>query len=182
MKIKDAIAACEIDDEKPVNAFGVYQPYHQGQNPKFDDFSREVLKVKNMEDWIIKEVSLALDARFNEGFMIAVVPSHDPEKHTSGIRMIAEFLCRDGKRGNATKCLVRHTKVAKMASGGNRQVQVHRNSIKVENPALIKDKLVILLDDVTTTNNSLFACRDILLKSGAKSVFPFALAQTASNQ
>ncbi len=37
---------------------------------------------------------------------------------------------------------------------------------------------VILLDDVTTTGNSLIACRDILLKNGADDVIMFALGET----
>ena len=37
---------------------------------------------------------------------------------------------------------------------------------------------VLLLDDVTTTGNSLIACRDILLKNGADDVIMFALGKT----
>jgi len=38
--------------------------------------------------------------------------------------------------------------------------------------------IVILLDDVTTTGNSLRACRDILLENGADYVMMFALGKT----
>jgi len=179
MSLKSVIEAYKADDKKVVQAFGVYHPYRSGNNPNFDSFSSDILKIKNLDPIAVKEVCLALDALYIVDIAIAVVPSHDPATRPSGIRTIAEFLCKDGKRGDATKCLVRHTKVNKAATGGSRQIQVHAGSIRVDNPELIKDKLILLLDDVTTTNNSLIACRDLLIKSGAKKVFPFALAQTA---
>jgi len=38
--------------------------------------------------------------------------------------------------------------------------------------------IVILLDDVSTTGNSLIACRDILMENGADYVIMFALGKT----
>lgn len=182
MWIKKAIDEYEYDENKVVNAFGVYHPYHNRNNPKFDDFSREILKVKNMDGWVIKEVYHALDEWFTDGFPIVTVPSHDPEKKDSGIKMIARLLCSNGKRIDATECLVRKYKIDKAAHGGNRSILLHKNSIALQSPELIIGKDILLLDDVTTTNNSLIACRDILLNAGAKSVHPYALAQTAPIQ
>ena len=39
---------------------------------------------------------------------------------------------------------------------------------------------VLLIDDVATSGNSLRACRDILLKNGAKKVYMLALGRTAA--
>lgn len=41
----------------------------------------------------------------------------------------------------------------------------------------IKGDIVLLMDDVTTTGNSLYACRDILLARGAGKVEMFALGK-----
>lgn len=183
MWIKKAIEEYEYDDNKVVNAFGVYHPYHGGNNPNFDGFSSEILKVKNMDGGIMIEAYHALNEWFDaDGFSIVTVPSHDPAKRSSGIKIIASLLCSDGKRIDATDCLVRKVKINKAAHGGNRNVLIHKNSIELQRPELIIGKDILLLDDVTTTNNSLIACMDILLKAGAQNVFPFALAQTAPIQ
>ncbi len=41
----------------------------------------------------------------------------------------------------------------------------------------IKGDIVLLMDDVTTTGNSLYACKQILLERGADSVEMFALGK-----
>ncbi len=44
----------------------------------------------------------------------------------------------------------------------------------------MNDLRVLLIDDVTTSGNSLRACRDILLQNGAKKVYMLALGRTAT--
>lgn len=41
----------------------------------------------------------------------------------------------------------------------------------------ISGEIILLMDDVTTTGNSLYACKEILLQHGAKSVKMFALGK-----
>lgn len=41
----------------------------------------------------------------------------------------------------------------------------------------ITGDIVLLMDDVTTTGNSLYACREILLQAGADHVEMFALGK-----
>jgi predicted amidophosphoribosyltransferase len=52
------------------------------------------------------------------------------------------------------------------------------DSIKVVKPDLIKGRRVLLLDDVKTSGNSLIACKELLLKAGAKEVVMVALGRT----
>lgn len=42
----------------------------------------------------------------------------------------------------------------------------------------ITGEIVLLMDDITTTGNSLYACKDILLENGAETVEMFALGKT----
>ena len=74
--------------------------------------------------------------------------------------------------------LVRHSKIAKLTNGGDRNQEVHLQSIHLENSHLIEGKTVLILDDVTTTYNSLFACQKILLDHGAKKVNCLAIGET----
>lgn len=41
----------------------------------------------------------------------------------------------------------------------------------------VQGDIVLLMDDVTTTGNSLYACREILISRGAQKVEMFALGK-----
>ena len=91
--------------------------------------------------------------------------------------MLAGMIALVGSRIDASSCLVRVHKIEKLALGGPRSIDVHLDSVVVKNGELIQDELVLLLDDVTKTGNSLMACRKLLLDGGAKAVQCAALGQ-----
>jgi len=159
-------------------SLGIYHPYRGGSNPDFDRFSSLILSLKNQKDEGFAYFYKQLAPLFREDIAVAVVPSHDPAKSTSGIRSLAKLLAHDSSRVDASACLQRVIKIDKLATGGDRSVQKHLDSIRVAQPELIRGRAVLLLDDVTTTHNSLLACRTLLLNAGATSVQAYALAQT----
>ncbi|WP_426491268.1 ComF family protein [Hymenobacter sp. 102] len=159
-------------------ALGVYHPYRGGSNPAFDKFSSLILSLKNQNSEGLIHFLDQLAPLFRTDIAIAVVPSHDPAKTTSGMKILAKALVNNTTRIDAVDCLRRVVKVEKLATGGNRSVQKHLDSIQVQQPELIEGRAVLLLDDVTTTHNSLIACRTLLLNAGAASVQAYALAQT----
>jgi len=112
-----------------------------------------------------------------KGIPIVIVPSHDPENTVSNLVKLGQSLANAG-RIDATSCLRRIIKVDKLTDGGDRSVNVHLKSIDVENKDLIKNRQVLLLDDVTTTGNSFIACKQLLLKAGADEVSCLALGKT----
>jgi predicted amidophosphoribosyltransferase len=158
---------------------GEYYPYwrrgHQ-RNPNFDDFSNWILELKKNSQGAIQYFYNQINL-FSSGFVIAVVPSHDPNHTASGVTVLAKKLASN-RRIDATSCLFRHEKIEKLAHGGQRNIQIHLDSIRCRYANLIKSHEVLLLDDVTTSNNSLNACKKILLDNGARLVQAFALAQT----
>ena len=159
---------------------GTYHPYrrHGEKNPNFDAYSGLLLDLKENKLRAIEHFREFLEERVREDVPIAVVPSHDPAKTTSGLRTLAERLAA-ADRIDATDCLVRAEKIDKLAHGGDRSIEVHLKTIQVAKPELIKGRDVLLLDDITTSGNSLLACQQLLLKAGAKRVQMLAFAKTA---
>ena len=166
---------------------GNYHPYwidqaNRVRNPDFVDRDGFILDVKSNEQsrklrgvyFFYKELVSLIGCEF----AIAAVPSSNPENIDSGICQLARKLAASN-RVDATSCLVRHTEIQKLSHGGDRSFSVHLNSIKVIDHHLISGKEVLLLDDVTTTGNSLRACQQLLNQAGAKVVQCCALGKTS---
>jgi predicted amidophosphoribosyltransferase len=162
---------------------GDYHPYWNDRdngikNPYFDEWSRRILALKKTEEPAIEFFFKELNLKIESGVAITAVPSHDPNKTSqSGICKLAQKLASHN-RINATSCLKRHTKIHKLSQGGERSIRIHLESIHVENSYLIQNQIVYLLDDVSTSENSLKACRQLLLQAGAKMVRCIALGKT----
>jgi Phosphoribosyl transferase domain len=163
---------------------GNYQVYwlRNGQkNPKFDPFSGYILDVKKSYTTGLLYFAQRINPLVARDVVICCVPSHDATKTQSGIRTLAQRLALSN-RVDATHCLVRASTVPKAAHGGKRSVQIHLDSIRVNDPELIRDKEILLLDDVTTTGSSLVACQKLLIDAGARRVKCLALGKTAPHE
>ena len=162
-----------------VIALGAYHPWLGGTNPRFDDWSARILDLKDMKEGGIAYFFAKVDPMLGTGFAVCAVPSHDPEKVDSGIRVLARRIA-GARRGriDAVDSLVRTQKIEKLAHGGSRDKEVHKNSIQVRRRTLIKGRSVLLIDDVTTSGNSMMACTELLVDAGATVVQPLALGQT----
>ena len=158
---------------------GDYHPYRGGRNPNFNVFSGKVLDLKDGKEIGIEHFRAALEEIVLPGVTVAVVPSHDPANTTGGLRTMAQRLA-GACRIDATGCLVRTKKIDKLATGGDRSVEVHLGSIQIRDARLIKGKDVLLLDDVTTSGNSLEACRRLLMDAGAARVQRLAIGKTVA--
>ncbi len=160
-----------------------YHPWHRGTNPKWNTFSGQILDLKDAtatsrRNSAATHFASRLEKMLKTNIVIAVVPSHDPKKRNPGIRQVARLLAAKGRQ-DATSCLVRFEKVEKLASGGDRSEKTHLDSIRVDKEHLIREKEVVVLDDVTTSGNSLSACAKLLKRAGAKSVQQIAIGITA---
>ena len=81
-------------------------------------------------------------------------------------------------RIDMTDYLIRTKEIEKLATGGNRNIDVHLDSIAVDPGVSVTGEVILVVDDVTTSGNSLYASRDILLRNGASRVALLALGQT----
>lgn len=159
----------------PIAVYGDYLPWrvhkeNGGDGSNYPSHSGRILDLKDGKAGAVTHFKDIIEPELLTGVAIATVPSHDPAKTTGGLKSLGTALASGGARIDATSCLVRTVKIAKLAHGGDRSKEVHLNSIVVEHTHLVKGKDVLLLDDVTTSGHSLEACTELLLKAGARSV------------
>lgn len=149
-------------------------------NYYFNEFSQCILDLKNGDvNAIIYFKNILSKLMEDEEIVITTVPPHTAEE-SSDIQKLARYLVRDSKNYiDAIQCLERFKTVSQSSQNpGSRSEQTHLDSIRMSNPSLVKDKNVILLDDVITTGSSTNACRKIIAKMGAKEVKIVCLGKT----
>lgn len=162
----------------------VYSNYHKYwldrerkiKNPLFDVFSGKILDLKDGKESAVRYFFNLLDLEICKGVTICVVPSSDATKKVTGMSQLGELLAQNG-RVDKVYYLNRNSSVEKLAMGGRRDKTVHLKSIQTLGDMDITNDIVLLMDDVTTTGNSLYACREILLERGARVVEMFALGK-----
>jgi hypothetical protein len=175
----------EDQGEGDISAFGKYLPWglHKaqgGDSSTYPTHSGRILDLKDRKERGIRFFFDLVEPLVRPDVAVVIVPSHDPSKTVSGIRELAQRICIDDPRIDATEVLVREKKAEKLAHGGNRAVENHLKTIGVKSPQLIRGRKVLLLDDVVSTGNSLRACRQMLLGAGARAVHCAALGRTAT--
>lgn len=166
------------------NDIVVYSNYHKYwldrerriKNPLFDVYSGKILDLKEGKLSAIQYFYNLLNEEIRKNVTICIVPSSDSEKKITGMSRLGEKLAENG-RINKVYLLNRRYSISKLAHGGNRDINVHLNSIDALEELDAQSDIVLLMDDVTTTGNSLYACREILMNHGARNVEMFALGK-----
>lgn len=162
----------------------VYSNYHKYwldrerkiKNPLFDVYSGKILDLKEGKMSAVQYFYQLLDPEIRSGVAICVVPSSNSGVKESGIGKLGEMLAGNGRK-NKVYFLKRNKSIDKLATGGNRSMETHMESISTVLDMDIDNDIVLLMDDVTTTGNSLYACKEILLQNGAREVEMFALGK-----
>jgi len=175
----------EYDSESDTYYVIDYHPYWHGNNPEFSDEDGLLLDFKKGYDsavrYFFNKLSYRLDKVYEAGgsitnIWLCPVPSHDPNNKNNNVY---DLISRYRKFPSA-KILKRTRLVDKLASGGNRDVSVHTNSIVSDSSVKLgSGAVVILVDDVATTGNSIKACKSILMRrTDVSSVVCVVIAKT----
>ena len=111
---------------------------------------------------------------------IVTVPSHESNKWSDSLLDLARIVSEKFNIINYSYLLSRHRYHEKLSCGGDRSIQSHLDSICINGDVEVDDKNsnVILVDDVTTSGNTLIACEKILKDFGFSSIYKFAIAKT----
>ena len=163
------------------------------KNPQFDKNSGRILDLKNPKcggyvsavAYYQKDLASRLAKRSGLKtwtLVGAVVPSHEAGKDSPGLSAIMTYLAQQFPIKFPPNPLLRVTTVDKLTAGGNRSKEVHLDSIIVQPKTVQKGSMVILLDDVSTSGNSIYACEELLLSAGAAIVLKIALAKTKQHE
>jgi hypothetical protein len=112
-------------DGKEIASLGEYKAWfwHKqagGDRANYPEFSGKILDLKDGHESAVEYFFGKLDSVIPPKVALAVVPSHDPAKPSSALRKLAQVLAASKSRKDATSCLVRHTKIHKLAGGGDR--------------------------------------------------------------
>ena len=98
----------------------------------------------------------------NKDIYITCVPSSSIGNVGKGLMKLIDLICKEYDWKNACGWLHRDYDIAKLATGGDRGKNIHKKSISLYNKNTVKDKSVLLIYDITITENSLIGCKRIL--------------------
>lgn len=167
-----------------------YHPWDNGKNPRIDKITNTLLNLKNPDqirrspavNFFFKvltnpshglsRLSIPADS------FVGIVPSHNQGNVSLGLQEIIQKIQPDFKFRKNPPILKRTTTVLKAATGGPRSLQTHLSSIDVINSEQLIGHTIFLFDDITSTGNSLLACKQLLINAGAARVAMIALGKT----
>jgi len=165
-------------------SIGEYVPKSTGAN---DEFSNKILAFKSGKEQAIDHFTklivglLSSKGLKSQSVYVATIPSSTAKRAHAGFPSLIKGLSKQFSIQNPEYNLLRRTE-SKLAAhkGGDRSKSANATTLEIPNDiqAKISGKSVILLDDVTTTTNSLQAGIDKLMEAKAKVAIAVVLGRT----
>jgi ComF family protein len=131
----------------------------------------------------LSDVLLQTSAPSAAGWLVVPVPLHAGKLRQRGFNQ-SELIARAALRSrpvNAilnTKCLLRHRETVPQAGLTRHQRRENiRGAFAVRDVGIVRDRDVLLVDDVFTTGTTISECARVLLRAGARSVSAATVAR-----
>ena len=147
-----------------------------------DEIQQKILSFKNGGQKFLGQTFASLmERKYNEINvkidMVIPIPINEKRLKERGFNQ-SDLLCEE--LPNVRNDVVFRIKDTPHQTGLNRDNRVVNleNAFKVENKNDIKNKTILLVDDIYTTGSTLNECAKTLLNAGAKKVFALCLART----
>lgn len=181
-----------------IHTFGHYFPKSMAEH-RCSSWTQTVLKVKQGDAWVIMKAGQILAGHMeywlvlNTEYVMTYVPGKgDPDRSTGsqecpthrlahaieqnlawvpGVPLEALLVQLTPKRKRQREC----------ATVAERAENV-RGCYAVRDAGQVRDRNVIVVDDIVTTGATMKACADALRRAGARSITGIALAQTVGDQ
>ena len=156
-----------------------YYKFRSIQIPNFfhDSSSRMIVAAQESKDFAIHEFVRQLDKLIPANTVICCVPSYGSSQSKQGIRKISYWLSNSQQRINGTHILRRTREDSDEDQYSSQTIHFHLESMEVNDADLVRNRVVVLLDDVIQSGYSLKAGAILLNAAGARQVLPYALGQ-----
>ncbi len=159
----------------PSTRHGQYNSFHQTA------FTTQIKRFKEGRPNALYALTqrIMVDKVFRHPVPIVVAPSSSGVPDTP-LTKLCERLCNadHGCGIDASQTLLRRVPIQPAHQGGPRSEEIHLDTIDVQTSEFIDGRVVLLLDDVTTTGSTMRACEKLLQDAGALYVIKLALAKT----
>ncbi|MBN1461207.1 MAG: hypothetical protein JXA57_16890 [Armatimonadetes bacterium] len=149
--------------------FGVTGKPWELRDEHRDQYCAMLAALRRGEEQAVRFFFSLLDPELSTNVVIALVPCHLPGMQSLGLGGLGRALAAHG-RTDATSRLVRLEPVPTLAEVPERGLGLQRTSIAVGGSPTIRDRAVLLLDDLAFTGHSLRACEEALFQAGAADV------------
>lgn len=170
-----------------IRALGKYRPYGHHKyalgEPSwtYPEHSGKLLDLKEGKERGLNYCLKILleNIKANTPLAIAAIPSSDATKVRSSVQQLVSRFAKDYGALDVFDLLKRTATIQKLANGGDRSMQVHLDSLIVQNVQRVGNRVVILIDDIVTSGNSLAAGHQLLTAAGVQNVICVAMGQTS---
>lgn len=172
--------------------------YYPKNSSKFNEFSQMILDVfkkesftdaqKNDKNFFYNEFYkyciLRLKDKYSMPIVLSVVPGHaDTIVIDNTITSYVKFLSKKEPNNfiDGSQILLREYPIEKSSTSKEiRTIEKQYNSLKINRDCDIKNKVVLLIDDIYTSGSTMLACKKILEENGAQRVILFSFTKTNS--
>lgn len=174
---------------KPSNSQAYYYRYKVEEAKKvfvrrllneFDSLLNKVRSFQNPETRLFQSTYV----KRNNGIYITAIPSSKKDAPLSHIQDVAQRIVQekdaiDTGLMDGTALWIRSADKPKYSiREGNRERGANYKTLEIIHPEMVKDQVIIVLDDVYTTGNTMMDAIDLLKDNGAKEVVGVAIGRT----